>query len=100
MMGQKTHLKHVEFYSKNKFEKLVHLIGFIVRIYHDVRSSECQIPYMKLHCISWVGQSRQSQSHSYTCQLLCHMTLRQHFTVIGDQAIFHEHLRSVIVNTW
>ena len=23
--------KHVEFYSKNKFEKLVHLIGFIIR---------------------------------------------------------------------
>jgi hypothetical protein len=24
--------KYVEFYSKNKFEKLVHLIGFIIRI--------------------------------------------------------------------
>jgi len=24
--------KHVEFYSKNKFEKLVHLVGFITRI--------------------------------------------------------------------
>jgi len=23
--------KHVEFYSKNKFEKLVHLVGFVVR---------------------------------------------------------------------
>ena len=27
--------KHVEFYSKNKFEKLLHLVGFIIRIYHD-----------------------------------------------------------------
>ena len=35
-------LKHVEFYSKNKFEKLVHLVGFIIRIYHDARSPECQ----------------------------------------------------------
>jgi hypothetical protein len=34
--------KHVEFYSKNKFEKFVQLIGFIIRIYHDARSSECQ----------------------------------------------------------
>jgi hypothetical protein len=25
--------KDVEFYSKNKFEKLVHLVGFIIRIY-------------------------------------------------------------------
>ena len=32
MMGQKTCPKHVEFYSKNKFEELVHLVGFIVRI--------------------------------------------------------------------
>jgi len=23
--------KHVEFYSKNKFKKLVHLVGFIIR---------------------------------------------------------------------
>ena len=40
--GQKTCPKHVEFYSKNKFEKLVHLVGFIIRIYHDARSCECQ----------------------------------------------------------
>jgi len=32
--------KYVEFYSKNKFEKLVHLVGFIIRIYHDARSPE------------------------------------------------------------
>ena len=30
--GQKTCLKHVEFYSKNKFEKLVYLIGFNIGI--------------------------------------------------------------------
>jgi hypothetical protein len=29
---QKTCPKHVEFYSKNKFEKLGHLVGFIIRI--------------------------------------------------------------------
>jgi len=26
--------KHVEFHSKNKFEKLVHLVGFILRKIH------------------------------------------------------------------
>ena len=36
--GQRKCPKHVEFYSKNKFEKLVHLVGFIVRIYYDARS--------------------------------------------------------------
>ena len=35
--------KHVEFYSKNKFEKLVRLFGFIIRIYRDARSRERQI---------------------------------------------------------
>ena len=29
--------------SKNKFEKLVHLVGFIIRIYHDARSPERQM---------------------------------------------------------
>jgi len=34
---------HAEFYSKNKFEKLWHLILFIIRIYRNARSSEGQI---------------------------------------------------------
>jgi hypothetical protein len=34
---------HLEFYLKNKFEKLVHLIDFIRRIYHDAWSPERQI---------------------------------------------------------
>jgi len=35
-------MKHVEFNSKNKFDKLVHLVGFIIRICHDAPSSERQ----------------------------------------------------------
>ena len=34
--------KHVEFYSKNKFEKLVHLVCFIIRFYHYAWSPERQ----------------------------------------------------------
>jgi len=34
--------KHVEFYSNNKFDKFVHLVDFIIRIYHDSRSPERQ----------------------------------------------------------
>jgi hypothetical protein len=48
--GQKNCPKHVEFYSKNKFEKLVYLVGFIIRIrkYSDV--------YTILKCeISWAS---------------------------------------------
>ena len=40
--GQRNCPKHVDFYSKNKFEKLVHLFGFIIRICHDKRSPEQQ----------------------------------------------------------
>jgi hypothetical protein len=40
--GRRNCPKHVELYSKNKLEKLVHLVGFVVRIYHDARSAECQ----------------------------------------------------------
>jgi len=49
--GQRNCPKHVEFYSRNKFEKLVHLVGFIIRIYHDARSPERQIRYTML--LSW-----------------------------------------------
>jgi len=31
LMVERNCLKHVEFHSKNKFEKLVHLVGFILR---------------------------------------------------------------------
>ena len=41
--GQKSSPKHVEFYSKNRFEKLVYLVGFIIKIYHHARSPERQI---------------------------------------------------------
>ena len=30
--GQRNFPKHVEFYSKNKFDILVHVVGFIIRI--------------------------------------------------------------------
>jgi len=35
--GQRNCPKHVGFYSKNKFEKLVHLVGFIIRDYLSIK---------------------------------------------------------------
>jgi len=53
--GQRNCPKYVEFYSKNKnkFEKLVYLVGFIIRIYHGARSTESHIV---LSCLvsSWL----------------------------------------------
>jgi hypothetical protein len=37
--GQRNCPKHVEFYSENKFEKLVQLVGFVMRI--------CKIKYQE-----------------------------------------------------
>ena len=46
--GQRNYPKHVEFYPKNKFEKLVHIVSFIIRIFHDARSPERQKWYTVL----------------------------------------------------
>jgi len=51
--GQRNCPKHVEFHSKNKFEKLVHLVGFIIR-----NLSRCTV--------TW---ERQIQNRKY-CQRL------------------------------
>ena len=48
---------HVEFYSKNKFEKLLHLVGFVIRIYHDARSPECHsvwLLFYECRCIVYI----------------------------------------------
>jgi len=47
--GQRSCPKHVEFYSKNKFEKSLHLVGFIVRAYQDGRSPERQIQHKSVN---------------------------------------------------
>jgi uncharacterized protein (UPF0212 family) len=47
--GQRNCPKHAEFHSKNKIEKLVHLVGFIIKM-HDARSHEHQI-HKYHHCI-------------------------------------------------
>jgi len=49
--GQRNCPKHVEFYSKNKFEKILHLIGFTAGIYihmykHSLHSE--MFPYINL----------------------------------------------------
>jgi len=56
--GQRNCPKHVEFYSKNKFEKLVYLVGFIIGIYHDAQSPERHFrrhvttsPYNAVKCV-------------------------------------------------
>jgi len=41
--GHRNCPRHAEFYSKNKFQNLVNLVGFNTRIFHNTRSPEGQI---------------------------------------------------------
>jgi len=55
--GQRNCPKHVEFYSKNKFEELVHLVGFIIRTSHtSINVYSYMHQYWSLHPLcSWSG---------------------------------------------
>ena len=64
--------KHLEFYSKNKFEKLVHLVGFITSIYCGDYSRwlvTWRQTHNKLSNRIWAFQVHHTQSNS--CTLLC-----------------------------
>ena len=50
--GQRNCTKHVEFYSKNKFEKIVHLVGFIIRI-KALRSAWLQLQTLVQCSVFW-----------------------------------------------
>ena len=66
--GQRNCPKHVEFYSKNKFEKLVHLIGFIIRHYHDARSPEHQtLPHTRYVLLLPWSFSHNLDKHLQLC---------------------------------
>jgi hypothetical protein len=69
--GQRNCPKHAEFHSKNRYEKLVRLVGFIIRIYHDARSHErqdrlCLYPVSEtvLNCTQyWVWPVKNTVHH-------------------------------------
>jgi hypothetical protein len=52
--GQRNCPKHVEFHSQNKFEKLVHLVGFIIRKESSIH------PYNKWHQNPWYQLSKEA----------------------------------------
>jgi len=69
--------KHEEFYSKNKFEKLAHLVGFIIRIYHDARSPERQMYSSVLRGFQWFCGVLISA-------IMCKSGLREELTVQNE----------------
>jgi len=85
--GQRNCLKHAEFHSKNKFEKLVHLAGFNIQIYHDARSHECQNPTCLLNI--WTS-GVQLFSH---CGMLRHKCFSE-----VPQRVFNIHYCTLRIN--
>ena len=76
--------KHVDFYSKNKFEKLLHLVGFIMRMYHNARSSECHtLMLITMRCTDSITEglcsytTRIVTNHFFLCLIVhclsCHL---------------------------
>jgi len=53
---------------KKKIEKLLHLVGFIVRIYHDVRSPERQNRACQFSCLA--QSDRHCEAKSWESNLL------------------------------
>ena len=71
--GQRNCPKQVEVYSKNKFEKLVQLVGFIIRIYHDARSPECQIRLLHISVRTAPSSGRASYQWLRTICILVYI---------------------------
>jgi len=59
--GQRKCLKHVEFHSKNKLEKLVHLVGFITR-----NLTQCMIKWTSKYILGVIVFW-----HAMSCRVLC-----------------------------
>jgi len=87
--GQRNCPKHVEFHSKNKFEKLVHLVGFIIRnipedlIFTWKRSRLC---ICKFH---YLGMLRNTIAWTLWSFSLDVISLPSHSNVTNSARSFH-----------
>ena len=63
-------LKHVEFHSKNKFEKLVHLVGFVIRKYiHTYTRTHLNTHTYTRTCVHIQGVTGGTDQNSGKCSL-------------------------------
>ena len=74
-VGQRKCSRHVEFYSKNQFEKLVHLVGLIIRMKRElcvttyrVIQNECQLAILNtLEIVVYVFFYLIEQHSNFCC---------------------------------
>ena len=63
--GQRNCPKHTEFYSKNKFEKLVHLVGFIIRRkYFAIMYMDIPISHFPFRALQFNYYNLNQQMHT------------------------------------
>ena len=94
--GQRNCLRHKEFYCKNKFEKLLHLVGFIIRIYHDSRSPERQFITIHGHMnvnlsrctVTWTSIYHDTRLHERQF-----ITMHVHLNVKVDTYVLDKYFR-------
>ena len=68
--GQRNCPKHVDFYSKNKFEKLVHLVGFIARTkYTGIHKKNGAFSKVNKKPISHFTRAQRTPSGAATVQV-------------------------------
>ena len=61
LMMDKGTVRNVQFYSKNKYEKLVHLVGFIIRIYN------CPLGFWLLFCCCQMSRTFKNPCFVLQC---------------------------------
>ena len=96
--GQRNSPKHVEFYSKNNSEKLVNLVGFIIRIYHDERSSECQINLANCNILKKkIDNLRKTQPCSAVAKPLLQWEHKNAFCVLYSATRYYQQYKRLRV---
>jgi len=92
--GQRNCPKHVEFYSKNKFEKLVHLVGFIT----SLRAASCQQT-----CMTYTSAVRSVNNFWWWTEELsetCRVLFQKQISEISASSWFYYKNLSRCTVTW
>jgi hypothetical protein len=93
--GQRNCPKHVEFHSKNKFEKLLHLVGFIIR--NVSVTLIFVLCHFSIGVVSYTGVRISADLHTVLC---CAKILGvEPFFCTFDNPLYLQHTNFCISNT-
>ena len=84
--------KHVVFYSKNKFEKLLHLVGFIIRIYYNKMWSAWNWTRMLSGCVFLRYRCWKNVLLCFHITLVCWFQLLYYLASLSVTTTNHIHM--------